>query len=371
MKITFYSNFLNHHQIPFSDELYRELGLDYRFIAMRRVPNERLKLGYQSPSVKDYPYLIDVGNNPDLYEEAVKLSLESDVCLFGSASLGMLRIRMKSNKLSFRVSERKFKQWWRIFDLRVIYECLRYKRKNLQLLSIGSMSAKDMLLIGAYKNKMYERGYFPKIEEMIIETKENDIVSLLWVGRFLTWKRADWIIRAVSKLKEKNIDFKLTLIGEGPEKNNCINLISQYNLEESVTILVAVPSYEVQKYMSISDIYVFPSSRMEGWGAVVNEAMGNSCAVVGSSEAGAVNVLIKNKHNGLIFDGNDESDFYVKLEKCVLDYEMRKNISENARNTICDYWNCKVASERFLSLSRALINNEKSDIYANGVCKKL
>ena len=32
MKLTFVSNYINHHQIPLAEQLYARLGDDYRFI---------------------------------------------------------------------------------------------------------------------------------------------------------------------------------------------------------------------------------------------------------------------------------------------------------------------------------------------------
>ncbi len=38
MKITFYSNFLTHHQIPFSDEMQKLIGDGYKFVATGSIP---------------------------------------------------------------------------------------------------------------------------------------------------------------------------------------------------------------------------------------------------------------------------------------------------------------------------------------------
>ena len=45
--------------------------------------------------------------------------------------------------------------------------------------------------------------------------------------------------------------------------------------------------------MEKSHIHLFTSNHLEGWGAVVNEAMNSGCAVVANREAGAVPYLIE------------------------------------------------------------------------------
>lgn len=45
MKINFISNYINHHQIPFCDCLYRKLGEDFTFIQTEPMEEERVKMG--------------------------------------------------------------------------------------------------------------------------------------------------------------------------------------------------------------------------------------------------------------------------------------------------------------------------------------
>ena len=40
MKTTFVSNYINHHQIPFCDALYRRLGEDFTFIQTEPMEEE-------------------------------------------------------------------------------------------------------------------------------------------------------------------------------------------------------------------------------------------------------------------------------------------------------------------------------------------
>ena len=45
MKVVFISNFINHHQLPFSKEMIKLIGDGYRFIATEPIAQERLDLG--------------------------------------------------------------------------------------------------------------------------------------------------------------------------------------------------------------------------------------------------------------------------------------------------------------------------------------
>ena len=57
MKLTFVSNYINHHQIPMSNALYERLGENYRFIQTEPMEEDRVKMGWAA-EVKDIPYLL-------------------------------------------------------------------------------------------------------------------------------------------------------------------------------------------------------------------------------------------------------------------------------------------------------------------------
>ena len=46
MKITYVSNFMNHHQLPFSQGILSQDGVEYTFVALEAIPQERLDMGY-------------------------------------------------------------------------------------------------------------------------------------------------------------------------------------------------------------------------------------------------------------------------------------------------------------------------------------
>ena len=46
MKITMISNYINHHQIPFSNALYEKIGEGYHFIQTEPMEEERVRMGW-------------------------------------------------------------------------------------------------------------------------------------------------------------------------------------------------------------------------------------------------------------------------------------------------------------------------------------
>ena len=77
MKITMISNYINHHQIPFSNALYQELGENYHFIQTEPMEEERIQMGWGVEAEK-IPYVLFLDKQ---LEECKKLINESDILL--------------------------------------------------------------------------------------------------------------------------------------------------------------------------------------------------------------------------------------------------------------------------------------------------
>lgn len=244
MKITYISNFMNHHQSELSENLYRILGENYKFIALERVPNERKKMGYLEMD-DIYPFVLKAYENEKMYEKAIKLTEECDVLLVGSAPDLIVMNRLKKGKLTIKCSERYFKKSnSKLFFLRNLYTALRHIRifQNYPLyyLCSSAYTAADVNKFADFKNKCYKWGYFPKVEKYNIEDliknkfseKNNGCISILWVGRLIELKHPETSILIAEKLKNEGHNFKLSIIGNG-------------ELEESIRYMIKEKKYQV------------------------------------------------------------------------------------------------------------------------------
>ena len=107
MKVTFYSNFLTHHQVPFCLEMQKRLGEDFKFVSTMKIFQWRLDLGFEDLDQK-YDFVIRSYENEDKYNKAKKLAVESDVVIIGSTTDELIEERLKLDKLTFRYRSRVF-----------------------------------------------------------------------------------------------------------------------------------------------------------------------------------------------------------------------------------------------------------------------
>lgn len=118
--------------------------------------------------------------------------------------------------------------------------------------------------------------------------EEGSPLNLLFVGRLVPYKCADVVIESIGKLDQAiQSKIRLTIVGDGSERNNLENRVKELNLAEIVSFAGWVNQSETLDYYRKADIFCFPSIREFG-GAVVIEAMacGLPCIVANNGGIG-------------------------------------------------------------------------------------
>jgi glycosyltransferase involved in cell wall biosynthesis len=310
---------------------------------------------------------------------------ESDVTIFLSyyafGNLPRVKRRLANNKLCLSFGERRWKpshpfckieklkdipsQLVRV--IRILKHAWPLNHKQHHLLAIGIYAARDEQKIGMFKDRMWSWAYFVPVSREIRPARKNDTIRILWAGRMIDWKRVDTLIKALSKLNERNItNYHVDLIGDGPEKDALFQLVRTRNLESNVDFHPFMQPDEIRREMSQSDIFVWPSDSEEGWGVVINEAMAEGCAVVACKEAGAAPVLIDDGSNGFLFPLDDSQRLAEILEKLIADPDYTARIGRAAKEHIEAHWSPDVAAGRIVEFSRNLLQGKAVPDYASG-----
>lgn len=373
MKVTFYSNFLTHHQLPFCLEMQKRLGEDFKFVSTVKIFKWRLDMGFQDLDQK-YDFVVRAYEDDKTYKEAQKLAIESDVVIIGSTTDDLIEERLKQDKLTFRYRARVFifpdGFFNTIFDkekLKLFYQRhIKYrKNKNLYLLCANAYGAKDFNFLGLYKNKIYKWGYFLEtnkydINKLIDEKQEKEKIEIIWVARFIKWKHPEVMIKLAKALKKENYNFKIRMLGSGKLQNKIRKKIEEQKLDDVIEIVGQVPSDKVKDYMEKADIFVGTSDSQEGWGAVINESMNAGCAIVANIRMGSVPFLIKNEENGFSYKSYKELE--NKVKRLIKDKDLRKKIGKNAYKYITEKWTSAIASNNLIELFDSIISGKEFDI---------
>lgn len=316
-------------------------------------------------STSGIDYLIDAREDPQSAKEAI---LNSDLVIGQYCVTEWLRERIKTNKTTFIISERVFKQYDSpiINRIKNAARWLKYKkillsnsffRENVYYLLIGKYAFSDYIKLGVKADHILCFGYFPKVAvNTDKKVRANDNIHLLWVGRLVTWKHPEYAIETCFYLKEKGYPVDLLMIGGGPLEDE---MKRQSMDKEYIKVLGGVPTDFVRQSMRDSDIYLFTSNQGEGWGVVLNEAMSEEMVVIGSDSAGSTGLLIQDGINGFIYKNDNLSQLKEKTEYAVVNKKMFDKIGREAQKTIRDTWNARVAVDNVISQYYTIQSGEK------------
>ena len=259
MKITMISNYINHHQIPFSQALYEKEGVEYIFIQTEPMEEERIRMGW-GLDPKSLPYV------KLLYEEEAacrQLIDECDMLLVGwMEHEDIIKERLEADKLTIRMSERLYRegQYKAISPrglIRKYNDHTKYRNGNVYLLCFGAYVASDFNIVRAYPNKMYRFGYFPETrvyegESLFAKKPSLDTVHIVWAGRFMPLKHPEFVLRLAKDLKEAGHTFHIHFVGGGELEEELLRQREEWNLTEEITMYGFMSPEKVREIMRVA-----------------------------------------------------------------------------------------------------------------------
>lgn len=147
----------------------------------------------------------------------------------------------------------------------------------------------------------------------------GDSKRFLAVGRFSALHKGfDLLIDAFHLFAQKESEWKLDIVGEGEEEEIYRQKIAQYGLGERIVIHSF--TNDIQAYYSQAQVYVL-SSRWEGFGLVLVEAMAHGLPVVSSDLPTSKEIM---GDFGLYFPNGDIKELAEKLHEATkLDWKKK------------------------------------------------
>ena len=307
-RLVFWQNFPSNHQSALIRALSARQDLDVTLVCEGNLPQRRRNIGWSVPDFGDTRLLI----RPD-QATIVRLLAEADSesahIFSGTRAYPMvwkafLYCRHTQAQIGIYAETGNWlglKGCIRLSRSRL--DALRYRKRVNFVLAIGHMGVQWFRMSGYPDYKIYPFGYFversPKVDvELEQETYPSDTtVKLVFIGQCIHRKGIDILLRALHDLKHLN--WRLQIVGDGPERENLESLCVNLELSEHVCFLGAQENQETMRILDGNDLLVLPS-RWDGWGAVVNEALMHGVPVVCSDLCGAAD-LLQNRERGEVF----------------------------------------------------------------------
>ncbi|CAA6829818.1 MAG: Glycosyl transferase, group 1 [uncultured Aureispira sp.] len=145
------------------------------------------------------------------------------------------------------------------------------------------------------------------------------------ISNFRKVKRVDDAIR-IFAIVSKEIDAKLLLIGDGPERQNLEQLCRELHLCDDIRFLGKQDA--IEELLAISDLFLMPSSS-ESFGLSALEAMACEVPVISSNAGGLAEVNLHGK-TGYLSDIGDVEDMAANSLKILSTDEIHQAFRKNA-----------------------------------------
>jgi glycosyltransferase involved in cell wall biosynthesis len=186
--------------------------------------------------------------------------------------------------------------------------------------------------------------------KFIPELRKNpNEVLILYPSRVVQRKGIDVAIKALTYLPPK---FKLMLTTTASPKDielyqKLKELIRNESLETRVLMCTQENEHsELPGFYHLADLVVYPS-KYEGFGLISIEAMAMEKPIIGS-DVPAINEVIKDKENGLLFTEGDPKSLAKAILSISNDPKLYKKLVEGGKKSVKEDYNLNTHIERVL-----------------------
>jgi len=145
-------------------------------------------------------------------------------------------------------------------------------------------------------------------------------VVFFFCGQMIARKGVDHLLTAFAKVAERHPGVRLLLAGREAELPGLLAKVPE-GVRGRIEYAGFQPPEELPRFFARADVFILPS-RYDGWGVVVNQAIGAGLPVICSNAAGAGHDLVEPGVNGMRFPPEDVAALASCMECFVSDAKL-------------------------------------------------
>jgi glycosyltransferase involved in cell wall biosynthesis len=208
-----------------------------------------------------------------------------------------------------------------------VVTCTEYNKRYLEDIAIGLQTPIHCIYHGI-DLKLFS----PKTDHNTCSAPYN----LLTVARMTEKKGLPTLYKALHKLKENNFKFNHTLIGDGDDRDEILQLITDLKLTDCCHWLGTRTHTEVLKQFEQSDLFILAceiaaNGDRDGIPNVLVEALAMEVPALSTTVSAVPEILLNNK-SGLTIEPGNATIMAEAIERILTDTELRKVIIQGGRN---------------------------------------
>jgi len=168
--------------------------------------------------------------------------------------------------------------------------------------------------------------------------EEASPAVLLSVGRLIEKKGFDTLVRAAALLRDRGLEFRVAIAGDGPLWPTLQRLVNELELGEFVRFLGPLTHAELEERFAAATAFVLPcqvapDGNRDGLPNTILEAMARGLPVVSTTLASVQEAISDDRH-GLLVTPRDPTALADALQRLLSDRSLRGRLGRAARKRI-------------------------------------
>lgn len=168
--------------------------------------------------------------------------------------------RVVENNKRFISIQDYYKNNFHLKDRPILFKIIKFILNRSDKIIVYGDILKDIYVdnYGIDKNK-FETIKNPLLDKKNITKKEDEEVTFLFAGRFVSYKNLPLVIEAFNSVRVKRGFGKLILVGDGPEKENISKLIKNLGAESYIKVKDKMGQNDLFNIIQNSSVCIAPA----------------------------------------------------------------------------------------------------------------
>lgn len=187
--------------------------------------------------------------------------------------------------------------------------------------------------------------------------RTGETVDVLFSGQLIERKGVDVLLDAFTPAARAHGRLRLLLLGGGPARQR-LEASVPADLRERVLFIGHREPDQLPDVFARADVFCLPS-RHDGWGVVVNEALGAGLPVLVSDAVGAGRDLVRDGENGFVTPAGDAGALAIALERIAADDALRARMA-TASSVMGQSWTLDEGVARWMAAAETIISGRRT-----------
>jgi rhamnosyl/mannosyltransferase len=185
-----------------------------------------------------------------------------------------------------------------------------------------------------------------------VDELRNGLPSVLCVGRLVSYKGVEFLIRALEAVK-----VRLWIVGTGPLEDSLKNMARERGLAGRIEFLGKLSDQELVRYYHACDVFVLPSiTKAEMFGVVQLEAMACRKPVISTDLPTGVPWINQNGKTGLVVSPGNVGELANAIQLLLSNVRRREEMGEAGRARVEQHFTTAKMAEAMLKVYQEMVS---------------